>query len=335
MSGKSSIEWTEHTWNPITGCSKISPGCENCYAEKLSHRFGWTEKPWTAAYAAENVKLYPDRLDIPLKWKKPRMIFVNSMSDLFHEHVSHDFLRKVWEVMVGSPHHIFQVLTKRPERMQEWVSKHGVQIAGGRPAKNVWLGVTVEDQRRADERIPFLLQTPAAVRFLSCEPLLEPVNLERHLNGGKTSEEWRARALSGVDPYGFRPPYPRIHWVIAGGESGPNARPIHPDWVRDIRDQCQKAGVPFFFKQWGEWFVPEDGAEACRVCGCTWHNACEGGCFWIEPGLCSNCVGKPVPDYRAVKFQRIGKKKAGRMLDGRTWDEMPKTEGVSDHADIR
>lgn len=191
------IEWTRYTWNPVTGCSKVSTGCENCYAERISHRFGWTSKPWTAAYTAENVKLHPDRLDIPLKWKKPRMIFVNSMSDLFHEQVPFEFIDRVFAAMALAKQHIFQVLTKRPDRMKAYIlsrtqanNREGIaawtgtglvypaQVGNDRranempwPLPNVWLGVTVEDQRRADERIPLLLDVPASIRFLSCEPL--------------------------------------------------------------------------------------------------------------------------------------------------------------------
>lgn len=342
MSGKTAIEWATDVWNPVTGCSKVSPGCENCYAEKLSHRFGWTSKPWTAAHAKENVKLHPDRLDIPLRWKKPRMIFVNSMSDLFHEQVPFEFIFAVWARMAVARQHTFQVLTKRPQRMLDFFrwndNKLGPRIEPYLP--NVWLGVTVEDQRRADERIPSLLQTPAAVRLLSMEPLLGPVDLERHLNGGKTLDEWKARALSGVDPYGFRPPYPRIHWVIVGGESGHGARPMHPDWVRSIRDQCQASGVPFFFKQRGEFtwdnFDPyygygeDSGKWDEYIC----LNGERGFCKVNDPdGVWINWTGSP--DETAVLIRRVGKKKAGRVLDGRTWDEMPKTGGVSDHANFR
>ena len=219
---------------------------------------------------------------------------------------------------------------------------------------NVWLGVSVDNQAAADERIPLLLQTPAAVRFISAEPLLGPIDIGKWIGPRMCYCGWRGYEweeipdpendneticpnceassqceLGDVDTCcGYPDGYERhpLHWVIVGGESGPGARPMHPDWVRSLRDQCQAADVPFFFKQWGEWFVPEDGAESCRVCGCTWHNACEGSCFWVEPGLCSNCVGKQVPDYRAVKFQRVGKKEAGRILHGQIWDEMPEVQ---------
>ncbi len=282
------ISWTDETWNPTTGCSKVSEGCRNCYAAKLAPRLaamgqdGYTSLPWTKQNAPENVKLHSGRLDKPLRWKKPRRVFVNSMSDLFHELVPFEFVDKVFAVMALSPQHTFQVLTKRPERMAEYVGRgprwwdllwsmldpdrggwaddifgsgkvrHRVWLeehAPPWPLPNVWLGTSVEDQRAADERIPHLLRTPAAVRFLSCEPLIGPVNL-RHVeakNGALID------ALEGdvVAPDGeiYAAAPGSVHWVIAGGESGPNHRPMRDEWARSLRDQCSKAGVSFFFKQ--------------------------------------------------------------------------------------
>ena len=180
---------------------------------------------------------------------------------------------------------------------------------------NVWLGATIVNQKEADRDIPKLLGVPARVRFLSMEPLLGLVDLR--LESRNDTARW--------DSSGRDLPLRRVDWVIAGGESGPEARPMHPDWARSLRDQCAAAGVPFLFKQWGEYIVPEDGDPACRVCGCTWNNACSGGCYWAEPGLCSSCVDckKPAGD-RAVKFARVGKRAAGRQLDGRTHDEFPR-----------
>ncbi len=212
----SAIEWTESSWNPVTGCSKVSPGCAHCYAETLSQRFHWSEQPWTAAYAAENVVLHTERLDQPLRWRRPRMVFVNSMSDVFHELVPLSFIREVFEVMAEAERHVFQILTKRHERLAE--------LAAELPwPENVWMGVSIEN-RRWVERADCLRQVPAAVRFISAEPLLGP--------------------LDGLDLDG-------IHWLIAGGESGHRRRPVREEWVRELRDRCQAEQVAFFLKQWG------------------------------------------------------------------------------------
>jgi three-Cys-motif partner protein len=216
MPAETTIEWTESTWNPVTGCSKVSPGCAHCYAETLSLRFGRSKKAWLPAYAAENVVFHPKRLDQPTRWKRPRMIFVNSMSDLFHELVPLDYIRQVFDVMAANERHVFQVLTKRHERLAELAPE--LEWPG-----NVWMGVSIENSRWA-ERADRLRTVPAAVRFISAEPLLGPLN---------------ALDLTG------------IHWVIAGGESGPGHRAMNPEWVRALRDQCQHEGVAFFFKQWG------------------------------------------------------------------------------------
>jgi len=222
------IEWTDETWNPVTGCTKVSPGCAHCYAERIAHRFG--AKPYLPGKA--EIVLHPERLEMPLRWKKPRMIFVNSMSDLFHEDVPDEFLADVLNIMSVAEWHVFQVLTKRPERMQRVLSilaanstALGVPFW---PRPNIWLGASVENQRMADARIPLLLETPAVVRFVSCEPLLGPIDLSTDLLWGRDD---------GID------------WVIVGAESGPKARPMDEDWVRSIRDQCIEAGVPLFYKQ--------------------------------------------------------------------------------------
>ena len=214
MATISSIEWTEATWNPVTGCTKISPGCKHCYAERMARRL--------KAMGVERyrdgfkVTLQPDLVDLPLRWKKPRVIFVNSMSDLFHADVPNSFVADVFQSMESAHWHTFQVLTKRSDRLPE--------IASLLPwPKNVWMGVSVESERYM-HRIADLVQVPAAVRFLSLEPLLGPLP-DLPLDG--------------------------VHWVIAGGESGPGARPMDKAWVLDIRDQCVAADVPFFFKQWG------------------------------------------------------------------------------------
>jgi protein gp37 len=217
MAAITTIEWTEQTWNPVTGCSKVTQGCKHCYAERIAVRF-WKGRPFT------EVRCHPDRLTYPKKIKAPTKFFVNSMSDLFHPDVPLEFIRDVFEVMASCPRHTFQVLTKRSERLLElheqlpWPS-------------NIWMGVSVEDDRVV-ERIDHLRQTNAAVRFLSLEPLIGP--------------------LEGLNLAG-------IHWAIVGGESGPGAREMKPVWVKSLRRQCRAAGVPFFFKQWGGVFKKDSG----------------------------------------------------------------------------
>ena len=234
MASRSDIEWTEMTWNPVTGCSKVSQGCKHCYAERMAHRL---ERIGLDRYRhGFAVTLQPDLLDEPLRWRKPRVVFVNSMSDLFHEDVPDDYIRRVFATMQRASHHTFQVLTKRSARL--------LALAPTLPwSPNVWMGVSVEDAR-VIERVHHLARVPAAVRFLSCEPLLGPLD---------------DLPLAGIG------------WLIVGGESGPGARPMAPAWAESLRDQCQHQGVAFFFKQWGG----------------------------------------------------IQKKRTGRLLDGRTWDELP------------
>ena len=234
MAGNSHIEWTDATWNPVTGCSKVSPGCKHCYAERMAKRLQAMGQPNYAN--GFEVTLQPHMLELPLEWKRPRRVFVNSMSDLFHKDVPLSFIKKVFSVMRRANWHQYQLLTKRSERLLE-VSP----LLTWEP--HIWIGVSVENDDYTT-RIDDLRKTGADVKFLSLEPLLGPL---RKLN------------LRGID------------WVIVGGESGPGARPMNPDWVRDIRDQCIRANVPFFFKQWGGQF----------------------------------------------------KKRTGRVLDGRTWDQMP------------
>lgn len=213
VSDHSSIEWTDATWNPVTGCTKVSPGCKNCYAERFAERFrGTAGHPFEQGF---DLKAWPERLDQPLRWREPRRIFVNSMSDLFHPEVADAFINQVFAIMEKASWHQFQVLTKRPERARE-LSEHLPW------PENVWLGASVENQDYT-WRIDELRNTPAAIRFLSCEPLLGPLELD----------------LEG------------IQWVITGGESGPGARPCDPRWIRGIRDQCEAANVAFFHKQWG------------------------------------------------------------------------------------
>lgn len=255
MSDNSRIEWTEATWNPVTGCTKVSPGCDHCYAETLYNRFH-------GVGAFDKVTMRPTRLGQPFRWRKPRLIFVNSMSDLFHDDVTDTYICDVFAVMSLAPQHAFQVLTKRHGRMRSLLSdpafeeairtsarvwKYGSGSPDRRmddrhyqtwPLPNVWLGVSVEDQKWASIRVPSLLDTPAAVRFLSCEPLLGPVCLD----------PWHTEHVSGSRCSG--PPAAGLHWVIVGAESGRGARPMDEQWARDIKDQCVAAAVPFFLKQY-------------------------------------------------------------------------------------
>lgn len=214
MADHSKIEWTQATWNPVTGCDKISAGCKNCYAERMAKRLQAMGQPQYAD--GFKVSLHPEILDRPRTWRKPRLVFVNSMSDLFHKDVPSAFVGRVFETMNACPQHTFQVLTKRPKRALALAK----QLSW---ANNIWMGATVEDAD-STSRIGFLRQVPACVRFLSLEPLLGPIP-DLSLDG--------------------------IHWVIVGGESGPGSRPIDTNWVRSIRDQCVRRKVPFFFKQWG------------------------------------------------------------------------------------
>lgn len=335
----SKIEWTEQTWNPIGGCTKVSPGCANCYAVSFAHRHannptvGDKYKGLTVKHSngkvdwSGKIHLYPERLEIPLRRKKPTMYFVNSMSDLFHEDVPFEFIDKVFAVMAICIEHTFQVLTKRPKRMAEYFSQSGLnerleEVAdvllvktGGLhdalnnvPLPNVWLGVSVENQAAADERIPLLLQTPAAIRFLSCEPLLGPVDLR---------PSWMNPTRQNDNP---------VSWVICGGESSPNARPMHPDWARGLRDQCKAANIPFYFKQWGEW-----GVNEIKACAFLSKNRSS----QLNVVVSETKSEKPIAYYAypskgndeigAIEtMSRLGKHRAGRTLDGQTHDEYPK-----------
>lgn len=385
MADRSKIEWLSTvnpdgsitpgaTWNPIVGCDKVSSGCAGCYAVDAVARVAACQGPdsqyheltmirgngvrdWTGEIA-----FFAERLLQPLRWRRPRKIFVNSLSDLFHPGVSDYDRNLIFGAMAAARQHTFIVLTKRPDLMRKYMadrdreSKVSVALKTlfmddpktlklpsfsvqglppGRlpdlwPLPNVWMGVSVEDQRAADERVPLLLQTPAAVRFLSCEPLLGAVELR---------PEWLRRyrladdAVIRMMPQGFTYPHPDrgewvhhngsgIDWVICGGESGDKARPMHPDWARSLRDQCVGAGVPFFHKQNGEWI--------------GWEH--QSGPFWKSiRGDEVDAHGWPdfnedPPGWRddyedQVVYQRVGKHAAGRDLDGRTWDEFPAVAG--------
>ncbi|OHU39529.1 DUF5131 family protein [Mycobacteroides chelonae] len=308
MGDKTGIEWTDATWNPITGCDKVSPGCDHCYAETFAERWRGTEGHYFAN--GFDVQLRPDKLALPLRWTKPRKVFVNSMSDLFHDKVPDDYIANVFAVMARATLHTFQVLTKRHGRMRSLLSSDlfrrrmydylvSIDYAWIRdnplswPLPNVWLGVSAEDQKRADLRIPALLDTPATVRFVSAEPLLGPINLH-------------------TDPIEAGSPFwgSQLDWVIVGGESGPGARPMHPDWARSLRDQCVAAGVPFLFKQWGEHRIAIPGQD-------TWDKV---ESIPLRPDV----PMEPGVDIGPWAYmRRVGKRRAGRDLDGRTWDQYP------------
>lgn len=332
MGDKSSIEWTDATWNPVVGCSRVSEGCRHCYAEVMAARLremgqsryaGLTTGTGQKARWTGEVRLVPEALALPLRWKRPRRIFVNSMSDLFHESLSNETIAAVFGVMAAAPQHTFQLLTKRPERASRWFGwLTGLRGPTGHvapcdpvmgcmmraadrglvaemtaanqlsappwPLPNVWLGVSVEDQKAADERIPHLLQCPAAVRWISAEPLLGPVDF--------TPPKWRG---SNVDQDDW---LQAIDWVVVGGESGPGARPMLPTWARGIRDACicrtdmgRPWPLPFLFKQWGAW----------------------------APHVADGSPRSMLP------MECVGKKAAGRELDGRTWDEFPSALGMA------
>ena len=229
------IEWTDATWNPTTGCSKVSPGCDNCYAETLSLRFGWSKLPWTPENAEANVVLHPERLRKPLSWREPRMIFVNSMSDLFHELIPDAYIARVFNVMAQAERHTFQVLTKRPKRAAEWTNFFDVT-----PLPNVWIGTSIESAQYA-WRADAIREANAAVKFISAEPLLGSL-----FSGGRP--HWHLD-LDGID------------WLIAGGESGHGYRPMDAEWVRELRDACVANGTAFFFKQWGGRTPKANGRE--------------------------------------------------------------------------
>lgn len=345
MADNTAIEWTDATWNPITGCSVVSPGCTNCYAMRLAggrlkhtaSRAGLTTTSKAGPVWNGQVRLNADQLTQPLRWRRPRKIFVCAHGDLFHESVPDSWIDQVFAVMALSPQHTFQVLTKRADRMRAYVSDPAtpgrVIDAALRlkelpadwrwPLPNVWLGVSAEDQARADERIPDLLATPAAVRFLSAEPLLGPIRLHRLPGAHDDDEDVRIDALAGHYITGPRcedpTPCERLDWVIVGGESGPGARPIHPDWARQIRDDCAAAGVPFFFKQWGGWAPGESITGYSPNFGGHYDDDQNRWAFTVySPAAIEGLHIDEEPDVWSVS-----KKTAGRTLDGALHDAMP------------
>ena len=376
MADHTKIEWTDATWNVITGCSVVSPGCSNCYAMKLAgtrlrnipSRIGLTRASKAGPVWNGTIRFNERWLDQPLRWRRPRMIFVCAHGDLFAEGVTDAMLDRIFAVMALCPQHTFQVLTKRPERMRRYVS--GFDCDGARrinvadqaealakcdqsasmpwPLPNVWLGVSVEDQKRADERIPVLLDTPAAVRWVSAEPLLGAVDFSGiFMTNGRGGAgrynalvgEWRPGDMAEFATSGL----PRLDWIVAGGESGHGARPMHPDWVRSIRDQCAAAGVPFLFKQWGAWApICEMSEAATDRCYRSNRRAKDGDCqdtldeMYGRTRIVQSHVlhqdGSQHDNVAPMAFRQgtgamtmfaIGKKAAGRSLDGVIHDGFP------------
>ena len=335
MAARSQIEWTDATWNPIIGCSIVSPGCTNCYAMKMAARTeamgisrydGMTKKVnGNAVWTGKIGKAPNNTWHAPIERKKPTTYFVNSMGDLFHEDANDDWILDVLTVMAICRQHTFQVLTKRAQRMREFMNRPDLleqiylnwySFSGGArevtawPLPNVWLGVSAERQPEADERIPLLLQTPAAIRFISAEPLLGPIDLIGTLARFQDTPGRRCAVPLGAQ---------LVNWVIAGGESGPSARPISIQWARELRDQCARAGVPFFFKQFGEW----------RPAGV--HQPGDPGRFAFGDYEYDRATMVQVDGYprqftmfgsRSV-MERVGKKAAGRLLDGVEHNAMP------------
>lgn len=346
MSDGTKIEWTDATINAINGCSVVSPGCTNCYAMRLAgtrmqhhpSRAGLTIPSKAGPVWTGDVRLSETALLQPLHWKRPRRIFWNAHGDMFHPNVPEEWIDRCFVVMALTPQHTHQVLTKRSQRMKEYFLKQQSlkrsQLVEKFPElkaaeenialwmlKNVWLGVSVEDQPRADARILDLLATPAAVRFLSVEPMLGPIDLEYPSTlfpGGPlyccSGHECGCRGMP-TDP----PLIHGINWCIVGGESGPGARPMHPDWARSLRDQCQNAHVAFHFKQWGNWRPPLSEAEAYDT---SKGRAGSPPAFIVAQDGTVHCYENDHAIGGKVMFN-VGKKAAGRLLDGRLWDEMP------------
>lgn len=328
------INWTHETWNPVAGCSKVSSACKFCYAERDWKRL--SANPRTVYFGRKftDVQCHPERLVQPLNWARPRMIFVNSMSDLFHPDVPFEFIDKVFAVMALAQKHTFKILTKRPERMLEYYTLHfsrskyareastfsgrrdsegggDLSLSDGQfPLPNLWIGVSVENQQTANERISLLLRMPAAVRWISAEPLLGPIDLSEwikpmlrcRISGCPENidcEEWE---------HGYK-----LHWVVAGGESGPYASPMHPDWAFSLLEQCNAANIHFFFKQWGEWVSP----------GLNGFGTHPGRIAWIDS---TGAFLNPPPedeDADCLTVKRVGRKVAGRLLGGILYDAFP------------
>ncbi|MFF0009524.1 phage Gp37/Gp68 family protein [Streptomyces tibetensis] len=376
MATNTSIEWADKTWSPIIGCDRVSPGCDSCYAistarirESNPHPAiaaafaGTTQRTDAGIDWSGRINLLNDRLTEPLRWKKPRKVFVNSLSDLFHKNVPDEFIAKVFAVMALTPQHTYQVLTKRHARMRSILSdvcrcgnghtpgvhfRSAMAWAASRanpdripglpddaeqrvwntpwPLPGVWLGVSVENQHWANVRVPALIATPAAIRWISAEPLLGPVDLYGDLRNdvyrcpcGAWERDGNVHTLCADcgKPWRHKPGDARIDWVVAGGESGPKARPMHPDWARSLREQCATAAVPFLFKQHGTWSPnqPDRGGDPKRDVALLNDGTVH------QPG---HLPARPeLEGKQMVPMYRVGKKAAGRELDGRTHDQFP------------
>lgn len=347
MGDRSAIEWTDSSWNPATGCTEVSTGCDRCYAKTLAERFRGT--PGHYYEAGFDVTLRPQQLDQPLRWRRPRYVFLGSMFDLFHQDIPDEYIARMFGIMALAKRHTFLGLTKRHGRMHSlltsprWrgmcedaqmrvaaeaheagaLSRQNFEACRdawwsdfARPLPNFWLGVSVEDQQRAGLRIPALLDTPVARRILSCEPLLSALDLS----------PWTAPIRGVADCVGDQHDAghecsrcARLDWVIVGGESGHGARPMHPDWVRSLRDQCAQSSIPFFFKQWGRWqptTADRPGAIGMTVDG-MFGSVLVDGQWTIGDGT------------RYTPMVAVGKGAAGRALDGRTHDDRPAPMGVA------
>lgn len=385
------IEWTEKTWNPIVGCSIVSPGCTNCYAMKmaarldsmagdglddngygvrgagpLDHYHRLTKRSKAGPVWSGKLALAPEHiLTVPLRRKKPTTYFVNSMGDLFHEDVPDEWIDRAFAVMAICDRHTFQILTKRSSRMKVYLSdpdmpkrvaaEAGSTMADGDtwlsvlskqrwPLHNVWLGVSAERQIEADERIPDLLATPAAVRFVSAEPLLGPIDFTQGIYHDAVGISMRGYLKNRDESDDFHFHAPKLDWIIAGGESGPGARPMHPDWALSIRDQCAASGTPFFFKQWGEYeptVSAEDFAEyvsgeadnddirdAAARCKIVWpsghvQNPQRDRSWWDCQEFSDADSDTSGMTKCPVMMRRVGKRTSGRLLDGREHNDMP------------
>ncbi len=319
----SRIEWTEETWNPVTGCTRISEGCHHCYIERTPPmRMAHRRFDGSHIGATTGVLFHPERLTQPFGWRKPRRVFVNSMSDLFHDKVPGEYIARVFATMALADRHTFQILTKRPQRMRALLADGGQALLEETtdeetasalydahwPLPNVWVGTSVESQKWADIRIPQLLATPAAVRWISAEPLLGPIDLDGPLDATGQHRPKLTYWLTGRPGWaadGTLDVRPRLDWVVVGGETGPGGRPMDPAWARTMRDQCTAAGVPFFFKQWGDYVTVDQMPED------TFRDL--------------DALHGPSSLAREVQWH-VGKKHAGRELDGREWNEYPARE---------
>lgn len=325
MADKTKIEWAEASWSPVTGCSPISEGCIHCYAKRMAQRlkgrFGYPkDDPF-------RVTFHIDRLDQPLWWRKPRRIFVCSMSDLFHKDVKGDWMWRILDSTYDSPsyhRHLFLFLTKRPEKMAAEMDNWMRCKALSSLPKRWWLGISAENQQRFDERWPILAQIPAAKRFVSLEPLLSDIILKSWC---PACQKLLLESLSETCGTCFTKTI-RPDWIIVGGESGPGARPVHPDWVRSVRDQCQEAGVPFFFKQWGEWIpktmlsIPAQNLFWSQKYQKSWGTLDISGNWFPETTPWNGKQGED-SDTKEYIMYKVGKKQGRSLLDGREWDEMP------------